>query len=130
MQMKVRPLNRRAMPWHPPTYDDYRMGIHSRGPNGGQSTTLGGYQRMIADNCCRKSSNRSLAVIVATDETAHGRRDGTWMSVLCHTVLIGAGIAGRASDVRYSPESGRPEYREPSLSRTALASAFARSRAF
>src|SRR5215471_2518654 len=50
-----------------------------------QSMTLGGYQRMIADNCCRKSSNRSLAVIVATDETADGHREGTWMSVLCHS---------------------------------------------
>ena len=32
--------------------------------------TLCGGQRMIADNCCRKSSNRRLAPVVATGETA------------------------------------------------------------
>ncbi len=32
--------------------------------------TLCGGQRMIADNCCRKSSNRRLAPVVATGEPA------------------------------------------------------------
>src|SRR5262249_35417172 len=62
-----------------------------------QSMTLGGCQRMIADNCCRKSSNRSLAVIVAETKRPMDAAMEPGCP-FCVTVLIGAGITGRASE--------------------------------
>src|SRR5712664_4580970 len=67
--MKARLSNRRAMPWHPPTLGDSRIVFPSPAERW-QLMTLCGGQRMIADNCCRKSSNRRLAPVVATGETA------------------------------------------------------------
>src|SRR6266571_8883680 len=52
----------------PPTHDDSRIVLPSWAERR-QSMTLGGCQWMIADNCCRKSSNRPLVAVVATGET-------------------------------------------------------------
>src|SRR5882724_11651190 len=51
-----------------PTRDDSRIVLPSWAERR-QSMTLGGCQRMIADNCCRKSSKPPLVVVVATGET-------------------------------------------------------------
>jgi hypothetical protein len=51
-----------------PTHDDSRIVLPSWAERR-QSMTLGGCQWMIADNCCRKSSNRQLVAVVATGET-------------------------------------------------------------